>query len=433
MIEFHVRVAVLGAGCAGFAAAYTLASAGISVVLADRNPGPGGTSVFGGVNCWEPGVCSGNIHRILAGKLAEIPGACAVCKTVPNGELLFPGSGIQDFSRFPWGLSVPDAEATYNDTLRRCKSLCGGDSSVWRRFQFEPRAMERVMREMISLPCLMFMPDTEFIRCRTDRRRITGIHLRGKEDVLVFADHFIDSSGDIVLARAAGCKTRVGAESRDEYGEPGAPEKPDVTRINGASVVFRLKKAEDGHTDPYHGDVLPPTHTVSCFNLYPCGDINVNMLPTLSGNEMLSRADAFKYGKELVRSYVYWLQTEKGMAGYALSEIFPMAGIRESYRLVGRRVLTENDVRGGAIPQDSVAVADHALDTHGEDGCKEIEAPYGIPADCLRPVEFDNLLVACRGASFSHIAASSARLSRTMLSLGESAAGLILGEIGKSV
>jgi len=34
-----------------------------------------------------------------------------------------------------------------------------------------------------------------------------------------------------------------------------------------------------------------------------------------------------------------------------------------------------------------------------------------------------NLLVACRGASFSHIAASSCRLSRTIIALGH-AAGL---------
>ena len=39
----------------------------------------------------------------------------------------------------------------------------------------------------------------------------------------------------------------------------------------------------------------------------------------------------------------------------------------------------------------------------------------------MLPKEIDNVLVACRGASFSHIAASSARLSRTMIALGEAA------------
>ena len=426
MKEFHADVFVLGAGSAGFAAAYTLAKGGMSVLLADKNPGCGGTSVFGGVNCWEPGVCEGRVHRLLAERLLENPHAAAVCKTIPNGELLFPGSGIDDFARFPWGLSVPDPDATYEDTLFRCLSLSGGDPSRWRRFQFEPKAMESVMRELLSLPSLTFLPDTVFVSCKKDGEKVTGVYLKGKEDIFVKARYYIDASGDILLARDAGCKTRVGAEAKEEYGEPGAPDQADETRVNGASIVFRLRKAEIGHMDVYNGEVSPPTKCVSCFNLYPNGDINVNMLPTMQGGEFLQRKDAFAYGKELVRAYVYWLQREKGLAGYALSEIFSMPGVRESYRLVGRKVLTEQDVRGGVIPPDSLALADHALDSHGEDGCKEIEKPYGIPVDCVRPKEYDNLFVACRGASFSHIAASSARLSRTMLSLGEGLANKIL-------
>ena len=43
------------------------------------------------------------------------------------------------------------------------------------------------------------------------------------------------------------------------------------------------------------------------------------------------------------------------------------------------------------------------------------------PTACLLPNEYDNLIAASRGASFSHIAASSCRLSRTMMALGEAA------------
>lgn len=69
-------------------------------------------------------------------------------------------------------------------------------------------------------------------------------------------------------------------------------------------------------------------------------------------------------------------------------------------------------------------LADHAIDVHGEGGgATELEEPYGIPYDCLLPQEYDNLIVACRGAGFSHIAASSCRLSRTMIGLCH-AAGL---------
>ena len=60
------------------------------------------------------------------------------------------------------------------------------------------------------------------------------------------------------------------------------------------------------------------------------------------------------------------------------------------------------------------------MDVHGEGGiARELDEPYEIPLECTMTKEYDNLFVCCRGASFSHIAASSARLSRTILSLGE--------------
>ena len=78
----------------------------------------------------------------------------------------------------------------------------------------------------------------------------------------------------------------------------------------------------------------------------------------------------------------------------------------------------------GQTHGDMVAIADHPLDIHGgSHGLKEIAEPYGIPFRCLIPKGKRNLLVACRGAGFSHIAASSCRLSRTVMALGH-AAGL---------
>jgi hypothetical protein len=44
-----------------------------------------------------------------------------------------------------------------------------------------------------------------------------------------------------------------------------------------------------------------------------------------------------------------------------------------------------------------------------------------VPYRCLIPKGRSNLLIACRAASFSSLAASSCRLSRTMLELGEAA------------
>ena len=122
------------------------------------------------------------------------------------------------------------------------------------------------------------------------------------------------------------------------------------------------------------------------------------------------------------------------MKGYTLKHIFD-AGIRESYRLKGKYVLREQDLRRGHVDfatERVVAIADHALDIHGKGGiCRELEYPYEIPVECAMTNEFDNLFVACRGASFSHIAASSARLSRTMISMGEGVGEYIFEKMNK--
>ena len=430
MKKIIAQAVVVGGGAGGFAAAYTLAKNNIKTVLVERYPGPGGTSVYAGVNCWEPGVAQGELHRIIQEKLSEVPNACAVCKSVDNSLLVHPDSEPEnDFTKYPWGLSVIDPDACYEQTLKRCLSLTGGLSRQWRRFQFEPEAMSNVMLELLKEfdQYLHLMFETEYISCTTQENRVKEITVRTKcEDCQIVADYFIDATGDIILARDAGCEVSIGTEDKTLYNEPSANVK-DEKCINGVSYVFRIRKSKDSeHIDEYiPSDKAISRNFISFLNTYPNGDINVNMLPTLNGKEYLVFGDdADEIGIATVKKYWHRLQTEYGMKGWELVHIFPMAGVRESYRLVGKYVLTENDIMLGVENQsyneDIATIADHMLDKHGEGGGgREVETPYSIPITCLEAKEYDNLFVACRGASFSNIAASSARLTRTMLGLGE--------------
>ena len=165
---------------------------------------------------------------------------------------------------------------------------------------------------------------------------------------------------------------------------------------------------------------------VSCFNAYPDGGISVNMLPTAEGELFLE----MEYGtlKHMLEaraySYMCWLAERCGLRGWEITHIFPMIGLRETYRLRGKYVLTREDLVKGSpygLEDHIIASADHPADIHGSGHMLEETGRYGIPYECLLPVEIENLLVACRGASFTHMAAASARLSRTMLQLGAAA------------
>ena len=157
----------------------------------------------------------------------------------------------------------------------------------------------------------------------------------------------------------------------------------------------------------------------------------------MSGREALDLGEhAHDVATERALGHWHLLQTRYGFDDWKLVWLSPRLGIRETHRLVGRYVLREQDIDAGLAAQehdDLVAIADHAVDVHGARPSRPVpNGPYGIPFRCLLTNEFSNLVVACRGASFSSIAASSCRLSRTMMVLGQ-AAGTAAAMLGDSV
>lgn len=430
MKTIKAKVCIVGGGSAGFGCAYRLAKNGISVAVIEKNTNFGGTAVFGGVNCWEPGVSLDGVHSELVKELQQIKNGCFVAETVPNCRLI-EGTGEHSFDKYPWGLSV-GTDREYECTERRCLRLVEESGEIYRRFQYDDYAMIEAMNNVLKPyeNSMQKLFGYTLAGYESKGNKVTAVIAeRGSEKVTVETEYFVDATGSIVLARMAGCEYFVGSESAETYNEPSAPMKRNMN-INGTTYVFRITKTDD----PNYIDEIPPKYlnfdatehlrTISCFNTYPNGDINVNMLPTMSGEKYIELGDRADFtGHAIVYHYWHYLQEYKGMRGYKLVKIFD-AAIREDYRLVGKYVLTENDIRKGVIAQDLqdriVAVADHALDMHGKGGGGgEVIIPYGLPIDCAITNEYENLLVACRGSSFSHIAASSARLTRSMISFGE--------------
>ncbi len=429
-MNINTDLLIIGCGSAGFGAALSAGRiGGVKVTVAETNDAPGGTSTFAGVNCWEPGVGGEGIHREIAAELiSQNLGAVGVYTgEVSRGR--------------PYSLSLTSPDFIYESTLKRA-----GTADAWSfwRFQFEPDAMKACMDRKLRECGVDLHYNTEFtgldvydgvITCVKLKNRITG------KIMSVNADIVIDCTGDICAARAAGCRTMVGEDAKRDFGEYSAPdERSDL--VNGVSLIFRVSPAGENFKDTipqdlsdidvgewYRNQVIEHRVYSQC-NVYPNGDINVNMLPTMEGVEYmrLGAEKALPVMKARVYRYLQWLQTEKGFH-YRMKEIFSETGVRETRRLFGRYVLTENEIRksyaGQERREEVIAFADHILDTHGSSNISiklpSMTRPYGIPYSCLLPNEVENLLVACRGASFSHIALSSCRLSRTMISIGEAA------------
>ncbi len=421
----HLRtdVCIVGGGSGGFAAALAAARAGVEVVMVERMAVLGGTSTTGLVCNWEPGP-GDPIARELYDRLQGLHAAGVTQDRNP------------DRKRGPFGLWVIAQDIPYERTLRRSDAPYAQCHGV----VFDPEAMSRTMAELLAQTgkCRVLLK-TRFVAATTTGPRITSVRTEASEGSVrqIEARVFIDATGNVDLCRAIGCETMLGAEPQSRFGEPYAPEKPKQN-LNAISLCYRVRKSERPAPASELAAPVKSWPHAAHVNELPGGDLIINPLGILPGSALIDLGydRAYEACKPLVMAHWRWLHSQGPFVNYEFGELAVSLGIRESYRVVGQYVLTQHDLLDGLGRQkhtDIIAIADHAMDVHGshQGRLSSLKGPYGIPYRCLIPKDRENLLVACRGASFSQIAASSCRLSRTILAIGH-AAGLAAAQAVRS-
>lgn len=117
----------------------------------------------------------------------------------------------------------------------------------------------------------------------------------------------------------------------------------------------------------------------------------------------------------------------------------PTAGARESRRIVGLAVLSEEDVWAGRRQPDAVVLGGGKLDRHGNAAAAQhVEhdvPPYDISYRTLVPQGLANLLVAGRCHSATSAALASSRLTATAMGMGQAAgtAAALATQTGRDV
>jgi succinate dehydrogenase/fumarate reductase flavoprotein subunit len=102
----------------------------------------------------------------------------------------------------------------------------------------------------------------------------------------------------------------------------------------------------------------------------------------------------------------------------------PQVSIRESRRVKGLYVITEEDTRTGRKFADAIAWRSGLMDPGGEiGGPGGSMKTYGVPYRAIVPEKLDGLLVAGRCISTSHVAAAAAKSMGNCMATGH-AAGL---------
>ncbi len=250
----------------------------------------------------------------------------------------------------------------------------------------------------------------------------------------LWADRFIDATGDGNLAFLAGCSFRLGRDE-DNLCQPMTlcfrVANADVEKVwsNRPKMdkLYREFKSK-GILDNPREDVLIMDSMID-------GVIHFNSTRVIKYNPVnmwdCSRAE-MEGRRQAVELFQFLKEHVEGFENARLCTTAARIGVRESRLLNGEYILTAEDLIKKTMFADRIAVSNYDMDIHNPEGEGTTHIGFGpgeyysIPYSSMVTREYDNLLVTGRCASFSHEAQAAVRIMPTCCCMGE-AAGVAAG------
>jgi len=391
-IKEEADVVVIGGGSAGVAAAVTASRLGLRTVLVEEFSFFGGMSTGGCV-----GTFCGFFYRDAAGEFAPVVGGYPmdVMQTLQSRGMAYgpvPFKTTAAVPYVPWGLKL---------------------------------LLDELVR---GEPRLKVYLHATVLHSSLAGREISSVTVQTRSGRLALsARHFIDASGDAVLARAAAVETMQGETiqypSMMFYMQ-------NVDMAAALSDFGKLNALIEEHFEHAglprkSGNIIPTGRT---------GEVLVAMSRVSIGTRPLdaAQADELTLGEmagreQAARLATFLIQYMPGFADAFLSDTAPRLGIRETRKIVGRYQLEADDVLGGRKFDDGICRAAWPVELHvagGETQWKFLDQGlyYTVPYRCMLPREVDNLVVAGRCISAKREAFASVRVIGPCMSEGQAAA-----------
>lgn len=278
--------------------------------------------------------------------------------------------------------------------------------------------------------------NTRAIGIEKSGSRITAIlarHIENGVETRLTAPLVADCTGDGVIGVLAGAHYRYGRESKAETDESLAVATADAQTM-GASVQWYSREAPT--PTPF-----PDIAWGLTFNEENCEQVKMGEWTWETGMQV-HQVDDFErvrdYGLMVVFSNWSFLKNHAAKkAQYAnsqLSWVAYVAGKRESRRLLGDYILREQDLVERLLYPDGTAPTTWSVDLHYPDpqntkhfpGAEfksiakhKVIHPYPIPYRCFYSRNIDNLFMAGRNISVTHVALGTTRVMRTCGMMGE--------------
>ena len=382
--EIKADLVVAGGGLSGVCCAITAAREGLSVVLVQDRPVLGGNS-SSEVRLWVLGATS---HMGNNNRWAREGGVI--------DEIL-----VENMYRNPEGNPVI----------------------------FDTVILDKVIQE----PHIRLLLNTvvhEVEKSQTDYDMISSVKAfcsQNSTEYRLKAPLFCDASGDGVVGFLAGAAFRMGAESKEEFGEKFAPSA-EYGELLGHSIYFYTKDTGKSVKFVAPSYALDDITKIPRFRKFNAKEQGCQLwwieyggrLDTVHDTEMI-KWELWKvvYG---VWNYIKNSGNFPEAANLTLEWVGTVPGKRESRRFEGDYILRQQDIVEQRMHPDAVSFGGWSVDLHPADGvfsekpgCNQWHSKgiFSIPFRCFYSRNVKNLFLAGRIISVSHVAFGSTRVMGT--------------------
>lgn len=377
-------VCVVGGGPAGVAAALSAARTGAETALVEQDYRLGGTLVNAGV-VW-PALFHAWGRQVIDG-----PGWEWITNSVREA-----GGSLPDYTK--------DTDKDFH----------------WRhQVNVNGPIVAAVADEMLAADRVDVRFGTTFKSAVRVGELWTVSLLEGGVERQIRCRELIDCTGNGTVAAACG-----GKRMRDDLIQPGTFVYRlnlgcDWRTIDAAALRTAWKAALA------RGEVQPADTYVDIFDFVKWRGQNFVHIPGADNSTPARRAETNRRGQAAMLRMLRFLRKQPGLEKCTVEMTAAETGVRETFRVKGRYVLTGRDYVSGRDFEDAVCHSFYPIDLHENEVSKQNYLKPGtlpkVPYRCLLPEGVEHLLLAGRCVSSDREANSALRVQASCMATGQAA------------
>lgn len=373
-------VVVVGGGPAGIGAALSAARLGAHTALLERDSRIGGTTVQAQVT--QMGLFYAWRRQIIAG-----PGWEMVVRAVKEAHDTLP-----DFSK-----QEPDK------WMESCVNV-------------DPVVYSRVAQETLREAGVDLFLNTEVtaVEQTTEGWKVGPVEGR----------QLVDATGNATVAALAGAE-RI--QSPEDIRQPGS----FFFWLNTQGMEFDTGAVIQAHQKAIaEGELLPTDVYVGMPFFIRKGGGSGCYVPMADNSTAEARAETNRRGVEARNRVLAFIRRQKGLENAEVVSSATDVGVRETYRVVGEKTITEEEYLSGTVADDALSWSYWMVDEHkaGTSGARlvfhEKDRVGSVPLGAMLPRGVRHMLVAGRAVSSDHGANSALRVQASCMGMGQ-AAGVV--------